>query len=427
MFSQTHIHLVGIGGIGMSGLARILRAHGRVVTGSDRERSEVVERLVKDGFDVAIGEDASHVSSDTEVVVHTLAAKPEANIELIEAAQRRLPTFTYPEALGEITKNKKLVAVAGTHGKSTTTGMLIAAALAAGVDVSCLVGTNLPELDGVNARVGTSDIFILEACEYRRAFLNLTPSVVLVTNVDLDHLDYYRDLADYQSAFVELVKKMLTDGALIVNYAEPNIAPLIEAASRVIDAAAVTDLPTLTVAGEHNRKNAHVAIAAADLLGFEKEKSRAGVAAYAGAWRRFELKGEVNGAPIFDDYGHHPTEIRATLQAARERFPDRRIIVCYQQHQLDRAQKFLHEIGTSFGDADVVLIPNIYRVRDDGAATITGADIAAEIRKNKTEAIFADGFERTVAWLRENVTSNDAVVVMGAGDVYRVTEMLIAA
>lgn len=410
----------------MSGLARILRASGKVVTGSDREATPVTDRLVSDDFAITIGEAATNIPSDVEVVIHTTAAKPDANLELLEAKRRNLKILTYPEALGVVTAGKKLIAITGAHGKSTTTGLLISAALAAGLDISCLVGTNLCELSGGNARVGKSEWFILEACEYRRAFLNLSPTVVVTTNVEAEHLDYYRDLADYQSAFVELIGKLPSDGVLVADTSGANLAPLLAAASHTLDAKLFeSKLPPLAIPGAHNRKNAALALAVAtDILELPIEKTSAGIAAYAGAWRRFERRGEVNGAPLFDDYAHHPTEIRATLAAARERYPDRRIVVCYQQHQLDRATRFLSEIGASFADADLVVIPNIYRVRDDSDSPISGADVAREIEKNGRAAIFTSGLENAATWLHENVCPTDVVIVMGAGDVWRVIELL---
>jgi len=425
MISESHIHLVGIGGIGMSGVARILAAHSKTVSGSDREESPITEKLRTEDFHISIGEDAAHIPADAEVVIHTTAAKPAENLELLAAAERGLRVLTYPEALGEITQDKKVIAVTGAHGKSTTTGLLIAAARATGEDISCLVGTNVAELDGQNARVGSSDWFILEACEYKRAFLQLSPTVLIVTNIEAEHLDYYHDLADYQSAFVELAEKLPTDGALITSSAEANLEPIIVVAPTLKDtkdAAAIE----LALPGEHNQRNAALALAAVGLMGLDIEKARQGMASYAGAWRRFEYKGELHGAPVIDDYAHHPTEIRATLQATRERYPDRRVLVVYQQHQLDRASKMLSELGASFGEADVVLIPNIYAVRDEAGQThITGADIADEIKKNGTEAIFTDGFQNTIDWLKKEVTEQDVVLIMGAGDVWQITPDLL--
>jgi len=426
MFSESKIHLIGIGGIGMSGVARILAAHSKTISGSDRAESPITNKLLEEDFAISIGEDTANIPADAELVIHTTAAKPAENLELLEANKRGLRVLSYPEALGEITKDKKVIAVTGAHGKSSTTGLLIAAARAAGEDISCLVGTNIAELDGQNARIGSSDWFILEACEYKRAFLQLSPTVLIVTNIEAEHLDYYHDLADYQSAFVELAKKLPADGTLITSSAEANIEPVIAAAPQLIDTA---DAPALQLAvpGEHNQRNAALALAAAELMRLNIEKAKQGMASYAGAWRRFEYKGELHGAPVIDDYAHHPTEIRATLQAARERYPSKRIVAVYQQHQLDRASKMLTELGQSFVQADIVLIPNIYAVRDEvGQTGITGADIAAEIAKNGTEALFTDGFQNTVDWLRREVTAQDAVLIMGAGDVWQITPELIS-
>jgi UDP-N-acetylmuramate--alanine ligase len=425
VFSENNFHLIGAGGIGVSGLARLLRAAGKVVSGSDREPSPVTVKLIAEGFQIKIGEAAENLPAEVEVVIHTSAAR-EDNLELAEAKKRGLKTLTYAEALGEITRDKKLITVAGAHGKTTTTSLIVAAALAAGEDISCLVGTNLKELNGGNARLGGSDYFVIEACEYRRAFLNFQPEILVVTNIEAEHLDYYRDLTDYQSAFVELAEKLPAAGTLIASSAEANLEPVIAAAPKFLDSKN-TELPELQLAGAHNRQNAALALRVATTLDWDLTKAKKGIENFTGGWRRFEKKGELNGALVFDDYGHHPTEIAATLAGAREKYPDRRILIVYQQHQLDRAAKMLTELGASFTAADLVLIPNLYAVRDETSKVkITADDLVAEIRKNGKEALHTEDFAKTATWLRENLRSNDLLLVMGAGDVFRLTELLLA-
>ena len=419
-----NIHCIGIGGIGVSGLARILRWQGHCVTGSDLEPSPVTNKLISENFKISFSNSAKNLPQNTNVVIHTTAVR-EDNPELIEARSRGLKILTYPEALGEITHGKKLIAIAGAHGKTTTTSLLIAGCLAANEDISCIVGTNLKELKGGNARVGKSNWFILEACEYRRAFLNLTPNILIVTNVEAEHLDYYRDLEDYQSAFVELVKKMPANGVLIANSAEPNLKVLIEAAPKFID---VTETHCNTsLSGEHNRKNATLALVAAKTMGLDVIKAEKGIENFTGGWRRFEKKGEYQGALVFDDYGHHPTEIKATLAGAREKFPNRRIIIVYQQHQLSRATKLFSELGKSFQNADVIIIPNIYKVRDEeGSANVSAEDLVNEIKKNNSAVYYTHDFDGTIQWLKENIKKNDLLIIMGAGDVFRITERLLS-
>lgn len=409
----------------MSGLARILRGRGARVTGSDIEASPITEKLAAEGFPISLGEAAENLPTDTDFVVHTTAADPRKNLELRAAAARGIKISSYPEMLGRITADKKLVAIAGTHGKTTTTGLLVAAGQNCGVDFSVLVGTNLPELDNVNACAGSGDVFVCEACEYRRAFLNLSPQVLIVTNCEAEHLDYFRDEADYISAFVAFVKKLPSDGTLIADSREKNLAPLIAAAPNFSDTAKFKRL-SLKIPGEHNQKNAALALAAAHILKWDESAARIGVEKFAGGERRFELRGEFRGAPIIDDYAHHPTEISALLAATREKFPTRRVVLVYQQHQLDRARKFLPEIAVSLAAADVVVIPNLYRVRTDSGSEISGSDFAAAVRAENPQTFFTENFARTVVWLRENIQKNDVVLVVGAGDVFKISEELLA-
>ncbi|MFH1375613.1 MAG: Mur ligase family protein [Patescibacteria group bacterium] len=427
MFTEQNFHLVGIGGIGMSGLARILRGSGKTVTGSDLEGSPITEKLQAEKFKVTLSQAAKNIPEDAEIVIHTLAAK-EDNPELAEAQKRGLKVLSYPEALGIVTQGKKLIAVAGTHGKTTTTGLIIAACLAAGEDISCLVGTNLQELNDTNARTGESDWFVVEACEYKRAFLNLKPQILVITNIEAEHLDYYKDLDDYQKAFRELIQKLPENGVLVANSLEQNITELTGSTANFFDAAHIQPNFTLRIPGEHNVRNAKLAFVVTELLNLDSAKATQGIENFEGGYRRFEKKGDFNGAPVIDDYAHHPTEIRATLEAAREAYPGRRIVIVYQQHQLDRAQKMLTELGASFGDADVVVIPNIYEVRDEAKSKnkISGKDLAAEIKKYEQKVHHTENFKKTLKWLRDNIQKDDCLIIAGAGDVFRITEELLS-
>jgi len=426
MFSENSFHLVGIGGIGMSGLTRILRDSGKKVTGSDAEDSPIIAKLRKEGFEISIPQNAENIPEDAEVVIHTLAARPD-NSELLEAQKRGLKTLSYPEALGEVTKDKKVIAVCGAHGKTTTTALIVSACLAAGEDISCLVGTNLKELAGANAQVGNSEWFVLEACEYKRAFLNLNPQVIVLTNIEAEHLDYYKDLEDYKNAFTEFTKKLPSNGVLVASSLEANLEEVIEAAPNFFDTKNILDAFHLKLLGEHNRRNAKLALVVGELLALDSDKFREGIENFEGGERRMEFKGEFQGARVYDDYAHHPTEIQATLAGVRDEFPDSRLVMVYQQHQLDRARKMLKELGESFFDADVVVIPNIYEVRDEAGMEnkISGEDLAKEINKHHTEAVFTENFDKTVEWLKANIKKNDLLIVAGAGDVFRITEKII--
>ncbi|MFA6458200.1 MAG: UDP-N-acetylmuramate--L-alanine ligase [Patescibacteria group bacterium] len=426
MLSENNFHFVGIGGIGMSGLARLLRDSGKSVSGSDAEASPIVAKLRSEGFAISTPQAAENLPTNCEVVVHTLAAN-SANPEIAEATKRGLKILSYPQALGQFLAGKKVIAVAGTHGKTTTTSLILAGCLAAGADISCLVGTNLKLLDNQNARLGNSDWFVIEACEYRRAFLNFDPQILVVTNAEPDHLDYYKNWADYESAFVEFVGKLPSDGVLVANSHEQNLEKIIAAAPHFFDAGEVLEHFALKIPGEMNRRNAKLAFVVGELLALDSEKFATGLENFEGGERRFELRGEFRGAQIFDDYAHHPTEIIATLEAARERFPTQKIIVVYQQHQLDRAQKMLTEIGLSFLDADLVVIPNIYAVREEASSAnkISGQDLADEIAKSGVKAIFTEDFTKTVDWLKANLQKDGVVIVMGAGDVFKISRELL--
>ena len=409
----------------MSGLARLLQNLGKTVTGSDLEDSPIIEKLRSENFEISIGQKAENLPENCEVVIRTLAARLD-NPEIQEAQKRGIRILTYPEALGEFLRNKKLIAVAGTHGKTTTTGLIISGCLAAGEDIGCLIGTNLKLLDNQNSRLGKSDWFVIEACEYQRAFLNFDPQIIVVTNAEPDHLDYYKNWEDYESAFVELVRKLPENGVLVANSLEPNLENIIAAAPNFFDASNVLNNFQLKIPGQMNRQNAKLALVVGELLDLDSDKFLAGVGNFTGGERRFEFRGEFQGAQIFDDYAHHPTEIRATLEAAREKFPDRKITIVYQQHQLGRAQKFLQELGVSFLDADRVVIPNIYQVREEqNPEQISGQDLADEIAKSGVETIFTENFAKTLDWLRSNLQKDEIVLIAGAGDVFKISRELL--
>ena len=308
----------------------------------------------------------------------------------------------------------------------------MAACLAAGKDISGLVGTNLKELNGGNVRIGASDWFVLEACEYKRAFLNLNPEILVVTNLEAEHLDYFLNLDDYVSAFQELVKKISKSGTLIINSRNfkikskhsSDLKEICALAPNVIEAGLASNL-NLQIPGKHNQRNAALALAVIKKIGGDLETAKKGLEKFTGGWRRFEYKGEFQGAPVYDDYAHHPTEIQATLAAAREKFPDKKIVAIYQQHQLDRATKMKTELGQSFNEAEIVLVPNIYQVRDESSQeNITPEDFVTEIKKHGRTAYYTRNFSKTVTWLQENISEKNLVLIMGAGDIFRITEQL---
>lgn len=431
-----HVHFIGIGGIGMSALARLYQARGREVTGSDTTDSPLLDALRDEGMGVFVGHSVFQVAESVEIVVYSEAI-PLDNPELKAARVRKIPVKTYFEALGEVTEEFKTIAVAGTHGKTTTTALIARLLMQSYRDPTVVIGTQMKELDGKNMRFGGSEWMVVEACEYRRSFLHLSTNIVVLTNIELDHLDYYKDFDDYVSAFKEFVSMIPENGVLIGNGDDPAVREVAGAARCPVvffdgDSPDLKKL-SLKVPGHHNRMNALAAFTVGLLIGGEEEAMLSALNSFTGTWRRFEFKGHCNGADVYDDYAHHPTEVRATLQAAREKFPDHRIVAVFQPHQHSRARHFLAAFAEAFGGADEVVIPNIYGVRDS-AADIRAISVEAfveELQKHHDSVRNGGGLEATVAYLKGkgreagSVGENDLVLVMGAGDVWKVAESLI--
>lgn len=403
---QNEIYFVGIGGIGMSGLARLLKAFGKEVSGSDSTPSSTVSELEAEEIPVSIGHEPDEMSDSTELVIYSEAIPP-INPQLLKAKELEIPMMSYFEALGEITKNYRLLAIAGTHGKTTTTAMLGLILEHAGYSPTVLLGSKLKEFGNRNVSIGESDLFVLEACEYRRNFMSLKPDLLGITNMELDHTDYFKSWEDYKKAFEDLASQ-----------SEEVLWPE--------DSAEYEG--ELGVPGEHNQLNAGLAAHMARRLGVPELNIAAALAEYKGAWRRFEFKGEtISGARVYDDYAHHPTEILATLAGAREKYPDARIVAVFQPHQYSRTAALLEGFAESFEDADEVIIPNIYEARD------TAADKKAVSVESLVEAISAhhdlvrngEGLEATAEYLNETLNDGDLVLVMGAGDVGKIIPKLL--
>lgn len=443
---MSTIFCVGIGGIGLSGLARILHAQGFSVHGSDAHASAITDALMQEGIPVAIGHVAENVPQSCERVIYSLAVSPDTP-ELIAARQRGIRVQSYPEAVGEFSTTRQTIAIAGTHGKTTTTAMTALALIAGNVDPTVLVGSLVTPFGHKNVHLGKGP-FVLEACEYQRAFLNYHPSILVITNIEPDHLDYYKDAADYIAAFHTFVGQLAPGGKLIVN-ADDSGARSISGISPDALTISVRDPSAhyflsddgvlfkkgqridgrlhLRVLGRHNRSNALLAFAVADQIGVPSGKILQSLSAFSGTWRRFDYKGSLNGAPVYDDYGHHPTEIKATLQAARERFPDQRLICVFQPHQHSRTRFLWNQFLTAFADADVVVVPNIYAARDSAVdqAEVTAERFVVALQKNHPIVHFGNGLAKTAQLLQEMVTAKDVVLTMGAGDVTTLAQMLL--
>ncbi len=436
------IHFIGIGGIGMSGIAKIAVVRGDVVSGSDQTACPFPGALV--------GHDAANVPAGVELVVRSAAIKDD-NVEVVEARKRNVPVIKYAEMLGRLTQEKSTIAISGCHGKTTTTSMITYILSKAGFDPSYVCGGVISQL-GSNAAPGSGKHLVVEACEYDRSFLNLSPACAVITNIEEDHLDYYKDITEIIGAFRDFAGR--SSGPVIGCVDNPHSAALLaelkgkgesfsiekEADWRarnieVFDGRWSFDLLkggrpfgryTLGVAGQHNVSNALAAIAACSWAGVGQEILQVALAEFNGAARRFQKLGEKKGALVIDDYGHHPTEVQATLRAARERYPDRKIWCVFQPHQSSRTKIFMKDFARSFSDANVVLLPEIYEARASGQKKVSSADLAQAISANGQAALFMPTFDDVVAFLKEKATPDCLILTMGAGNVDEIARRFLA-
>lgn len=424
------IYCSGIGGIGLSAYAAHQLERGHEVYGSDRSDSVIVQDLRDLGVHISLNQDGSHVPSDCDLFVYSEAV-PVDSPERIRARDFGIPMQSYFHALGELTQDSFLIAVCGTHGKSSTTAMVSKMLIDAGKDPSVVIGTRMRELDGRNWRKGKSDLFVVEACEYRKSFHYLSPDIVLMTNVDGDHFDAFSSLDDYQAAFVTFLKRLPQDGPVILHGNDPDSKVIGEASGRtIIDADAEEEEEVVTKApGAHMRQNAALAAALGKHLNIHRGVITESLAGFSGTWRRMEVKGEnADGVTIIDDYAHHPVEIRATLQAMREVYPKRRIFCVFQPHTHDRTLRFYDAFTTSFSDANVVIVPDIYVARSDIETdnTVDISHFANDIaRDSRVDCINGRGLDETLAYLRERTKSGDIVILMGAGNVNSLVPQLL--
>lgn len=422
-------HFIGIGGIGMSGLARLFLNEKKVVSGSDRSPSDITRALAREGVVVHEGHSAENVTKDVDLVIYTEAVneKSEGYVELEKARELGIPTINYFDALGMVANEYYLIAVAGSHGKTTTTAMLIDIFEEAGLDPSAIVGS-LRAKTKSNYRAGKSKYFIVEACEYRRDFLSLTPDILVITNIEHEHVDYYKDLGAVQQAFREFALQVREGGAVVVNFNGANIASILESVTvRVIDYGKYFDpLLKLTMPGMHNQLNAAAANAAAELCGVASSVAKSALESFSGTWRRFEYKGEVNGAKVYDDYGHHPTEIKATLQGARELYPDKKITLAFQSHTYSRTHELFNDFVDALSLADRVVILPIYAAREENVSGVSHTKLADSIREKNSNVVALDSFDEAIALLKSSSLPNNLIVVMGAGDITQVATKLVS-
>jgi UDP-N-acetylmuramate--alanine ligase len=409
------VFCIGIGGIGLSALARYYKHQGHTVLGSDMSDSELDATLRKEGMTVHVGHEAAHITADIDLVVYTIAISPD-NVELVRAQELGIKCMSYPEALGEITKDKKTIAVCGTHGKTTTTAMTYYALKACGINPTVIIGSLLSD-GGTNFIAGDSDYMVVEACEYKRSFLNLHPMHVIVTNIDEDHMDYYKDLADIHSAFQSFADK-LTPGGFLVTHANVSLDTL----GKKIDADCVDKKDIeLTVLGGHNKSNAQLVIALIQALGLDEVKARKGLTSFPGTWRRLEYKGKTeHGVMVYDDYGHHPTELRATLEALRGAYPkgEYKLRVFFQPHLHSRTKAFFTEFVDVLKDADFVSMMPIYKARLETDLSVSSEDVRDAVIQAGGNAESLAATSDMSARIMEITDKNTVVVNIGAGNAF---------
>ncbi|MCD5381052.1 MAG: UDP-N-acetylmuramate--L-alanine ligase [Candidatus Pacebacteria bacterium] len=413
----SHIHFIGVGGIGMSALARHFLAEKKTVSGSDGTLTPLTKTLDAEGIQVFGEQVASNITKDIELIIYT-EAMPKGHDEMKAAKKLGVPMVNYFEALGIAMNPYYLIAIAGTHGKTTTGAMLTDIFEASEKDPTSIIGS-LRAKTGSNYRGGKSKYAIVEACEYKRDFLHLKPDVLVITNLEHEHVDCYASLEEVQDAFKDLAAQVNEGGVVIVNEREPNIAPVIEGLSvPVLNYMRELDLDlVLKQPGLHNRLNAAAAATVAKHEGLDAEATHDALADFSGTWRRFEYKGEVKGAPVYDDYAHHPTEIRATIDAARELYPERRLVIAFQPHTYSRTKVLFDEFAKAVGLADSVILLPVYAAREENISGITSRELAVRSLEFAPESQYVDSSAKAEKILRKTLTNEDVLVIMGAGDV----------
>jgi len=448
-------HFIGAGGVGMSGLAKLLIKNGAIVSGSDEMASNVIAGLNQDGADIKTGHNAENVPKDAEAVVISAAIK-KSNVELAAARQKGVKVYKYAQMLGRLMDCYKAIAVCGTHGKSTTSGWLAFVLGEAGVEPSFIVGAEIVQL-GTSSAVGNGPYFIAEACEYDRSFLNLHPEIAVILNIEQDHLDYYKNEAEIVEAFCEFAEAVSGDGVIIANGRDNNVANVIKRigpSKRCVTFGLGSDCDfsaqniqadkglysfdvyhngrslggaKISLPGMYNVLNSLAVIAAAVEADVAVEDVLEILPRFVGMDRRMMLRANVGTVTIVDDYAHHPTEIKAALGAMRQRFEPRRIFCVFQPHQYSRTRFLLDDFAESFKLADITIVPEIYFVRDTQASRrqVNSQMLVERICAGGSDAVFIDSFSGICEYLKENVAQNDLVVTMGAGDIWKIADEYI--
>ncbi len=465
-FEDKQYYFIGIGGIGMSGLAKILLKNGAKISGSDMEGGFVTNRLSKLGADIKIGhfqEWLERLGDDVDTVVIS-AAINESNPELAYARSKGFRVLKYAQMLGSLMDEYRGIAIAGTHGKSTTTGWLAFVLDSLKTFPNYIVGADIPQLEG-SSGVGDSDYFLAEACEYDRSFLNIHPQIAVILNIEQDHLDYYKDESDIVDAFVSFAHGTRNGGSVIVNSDDKNFPEFLakyasQASDKTLSHISLVTFGLgkqadfsadcirlvdglyefnvcfkgytvgrvkLSMPGKHNIYNALAVVAAAASSGVDMAGILSVMGDYTGADRRMMVKAQMAGIKILDDYAHHPTEIRASLEAITQRYGPKRLVCIFQPHQYSRTRFLLDDFAESFKLADITIVPDIYFVRDtqESRHEVNSEILVDRIRQSGSEAVFIDSFSGICEYLKDNIDSGDVIVTMGAGDIWKVSDEYI--
>lgn len=450
--SQT-AYFIGIGGISMSGFAELLQTMGFTIRGSDRTESKITKHLEELGIKIVYEQTGENITSDIDFVVYT-AAIAKDNPEFVRAKELGLPMMERADMVGQIMKNyPTAIAVSGTHGKTSTTSIASHILLAADMDPTISVGGILPEIGG-NIRVGKSENFITEACEYTNSFLKFFPTIGIILNIEAEHLDFFKDLEDIRNSFRRFACLIPENGKLIINSDIERIGELTDGLSCQVltysadnpdadfSAADITfdqrgcgsftlvhngkkeEHYQLNVVGKHNISNTLACLALASVLKIPAESIQSGLSAYRGTERRFEHKGEYNGATVIDDYAHHPTEIRATLSSAKN-YPHKTLWVAFQPHTYSRTKNFLDDFADALSLADRVVLADIYAARETDPGDISSEDLARKIQKLGKDAIYLKDFQTIQNFFEKNLVNGDLLITMGAGNIVEVGESLV--
>ncbi len=437
------IHMIGIGGVSMSGLAEITKNMGFTVTGSDAKLSDITKKLTENGIQVYEGHFANNVIG-SGLVVYTAAIKKD-NPELLKAQELNIPTMERSDFLGELMKKyEENICICGTHGKTTTTSMLSLIFLQANLDPTIQVGATLKQIDG-NYKIGNSEYFIVESCEYVESFLKFHPKTAVLLNIEEDHLDYYKNLEHIKSAFKKFIELVPANGNVVVNADDTNCLDILNDINANIVTIGINNTSAnwvakditqsengcysyvatngietlnvkLNVLGYHNIYNSLSAIATAKLYNIDSETILSALAQFTGASRRFEYRGKVNGASVFDDYAHHPTEIMSTIKSALS-IPHNKLWVVFQPHTYTRTLSLFDDFKNAFKDTNEVILTDIYAAREKDTGLVSSMQLAIAINEVSNNCTYLSSFDKIEKYLRENVKENDIVLTIGAGDI----------